>query len=198
MFTEPDLNAHTHFRYFKMGKEEGFTFFYNSYCSPLSRFARRYIKNGAAIEEIVHDAFINTWNLRHLIRCPAHLYCVLQLHLKQGCLSYRQKQIKERLVYRNDIDEAFADKFSENKLYNNDKEQLHLLYKALSLLPPKKRNIVTLYFRRGLSCKAIALHYNVSSQRIAKQLNDSIYFLKSLTRKKRKADVGKVVLTMKI
>jgi len=185
MLTEPDQNENIHFRDFKTGREEGFTFFYNLYYPLLARLAQHHIENNPVVEEVLHDAFLETWAQRHLIRSPKHLYSVTRLCLKWRCLHYKQQKLKEKLVYCGNIDESFTDASSENKLYNDDKYLLNLVYKALPLLTPAKANIVVLYFRDGLSCKEIARRYSVSSQRIAKQLNDSIHFLKSLVPKKK-------------
>ena len=198
MLSEPNHNEYLNFQHFKMGREEGFTFFYNLYYPALCKVGRHYIENNAVVEEVLHDAFLDTWQLKHLIECPRHLYCFIRLRLKWGCFSYRKKRQKERFVCSYDIDETFSDDSFEDKLYNDNKELLSLVYKALPLLTPTKENIVSLYFRYGLSCKEIANHYGVSNQRIAKQLNDSIYFLKSLIRKKKKVDRARIVSSKNI
>jgi predicted DNA-binding protein YlxM (UPF0122 family) len=61
------------------------------------------------------------------------------------------------------------------------------------LLPPTRKNIVNLYFRYGLSCKEIATQYKASNQFITRQLHDSIGFLKSLIKKKKKVSSVSII-----
>ena len=195
MLSVYDQNECLYFQHFKAGKEGGFTFFYKLYYPRLYRFGQRYIEHTGVVEEVLHDAFLDTWELKHLIECPRHLYCFIRLRLKWGCFKYFKQRQKEKLVCYGDIDESFGDDSFQDKLYNDNRELLNLIYKALPLLPPTKENIMNLYFRYGMSYKEIARHYSVSNQRISRQLHDSIHFLKTLIKKKKKVDTVQIVST---
>ena len=52
MLSESNHNEYLNFRHFKMGREEGFTFFYNLYYAPLCKAGLRYIENNAVVEEV--------------------------------------------------------------------------------------------------------------------------------------------------
>ncbi|GEM_PF-6416758 len=186
-------DQYTYFSDFKVGSEHAFTFFYQTYYAALHRYGLRFIECPYIVEELVHDAFLLTWELKHLIESPRHLYCFIRLRLKWGCSRYWRELRKQKLVCYDDIDLTFSDNSLEDDLYNDDKELLQLIYKALPLLPPTRENIVNLYFRYGLSCKEIAAQYKSSNQFITRQLHDSIDFLKSLIKKKKKVDDVSIV-----
>jgi RNA polymerase sigma factor (sigma-70 family) len=179
-------NQYAQFSDFKVGSEQAFSFFYRTYYNPLHRYGLKYIECPYIVEELLHDAFLLTWELKHLIECPRHLYCFIRLRLKWGCARYWKDRRRQRLICFEDIGTIFSDNSLEDRLFNDNKELLQLVYKALPLLPPTRKNIVTLYFGYGLSCKEIATKYKASNQFISRQLHDSIDFLKSLIKKKKK------------
>lgn len=169
---------------FKLGKEEGFTFFYTCYFQSLAKAGQRYVENYFVIEELLNDSFLYTWRLKHLIECPRHLYCFTRLRLKWACLRYRQQQKLERRCYNNIQHEWESDeRFDVTHEVSEELEAL--VYKAIPLLPPTRQNILKLYFNYGLSHRQIAQRYGTSNQQIARQLNQSILFLKSVIKKKK-------------
>ncbi|MGE9310136.1 sigma-70 family RNA polymerase sigma factor [Niabella sp. CJ426] len=172
------------FENFKLGKEDGFTFFYTNYFPSLAKAGLRYLDNYLVVEELLNDAFLYTWKLKHLIECPRHLYCFTRLRLKWACLRYRQQQKLERRccyhIQHQWENDAYLDLTQET-----NEELEALVYKAIPLLPPTRQNILKLYFNYGLSHKQIAARYCTSNQQIARQLQESILFLKSVINKKK-------------
>ncbi len=185
--------AYFNFRYFKNGDETGFNYFYKNYSPPLQLFGEKLLKNSYIVEELLHDAFLHTWELRHIIDCPRHLYYFVRLRLKWGCYRAYKTEKLTGFIYKENMDEAFVDETSLQDQYNDDKELLNYIYKAIPLLPPSKSNIMKLYFRYGLSCKEISRQYNDSVQSISRQLQESIGFLKALIRKKKTVDVIQII-----
>lgn len=174
-----------HFEHFKNGIEEGFNFFYGRYFKSLSRFGQKLLTNTLVVEEILNDAFLASWELKHLIECPRHLYCFTRLRVKWGCYEYCRKEKKEGLVAVEDIDAWLADDTGAHYLLEDNKELADIIYRVIPLLPPTKATIIKLYFRYGLSCKQIARHYESSSRQVSQQLHSGIACLKSLIKKKK-------------
>lgn len=191
--TKKEMEISCNFEFYKEGWEAGFNFFYNLYAPSLLRFGEKHFRNMCAVEEILNDAFLSTWELRDMIECPRHLYCFIRLRLKWGCIKYYQKRKRAGMVSIENMDNSFAADPAHFYNYRDNEELVKIIYKAIALLPPTRANIMKLYFNYGFSCKQIAGHYQSSCQHISAQLHASLEYLKTVVRKKKQVSGFRII-----
>jgi RNA polymerase sigma-70 factor (ECF subfamily) len=80
---------------FKEGREEGFTYFFNSCYKPLYFFATRYVKDSAAAEDIITDSFIKLWDKREIFETEQGIKLIsinqCTMHQFAGCKTSNEK-----------------------------------------------------------------------------------------------------------
>lgn len=141
--------------------------------SALKRFLERFFYNTHDIEDILQDAFLQTWSIekKQKIQSPkSYLFRVARnMALKE--LKKKSRQIN---AY---IEEVNPDELVHNETFTDEvdlNERLTLFEKALATLPPRCRNVFVLRKVFGFSQKEIARRMNISVSTVEKHIINGI------------------------
>lgn len=148
------------------GHDEDYSYFIERYSDSVTALVSRLVPNREDAEELVQDAFIkgfshldsflanasfHTWISRIAYRCALN-------HLRRKKVKYIE--IDDRTpVADSDVDEAMAD--------NSRTEQLR---RAIDLLKPNEKTLITLYYYDDLPTKDIAYITGTEAGTVTTQL----------------------------
>ena len=142
--------------------------------SALKRFLERFFYNTHDIEDILQDAFLQTWSIekKQKIQSPkSYLFRVARnMALKE--LKKKSRQINAYIEEVNPDELVCNETFTENEVDLN--ERLTLFEKALATLPPRCRNVFVLRKVFGFSQKEIARRMNISVSTVEKHIINGI------------------------
>lgn len=142
--------------------------------SALKRFLERFFYNTHDIEDILQDAFLQTWSIekKQKIQSPkSYLFRVARnMALKE--LKKKSRQINAYIEEVNPDELVCNETFTENEVDLN--ERLLLFEKALATLPPRCRNVFVLRKVFGFSQKEIARRMNISVSTVEKHIINGI------------------------
>ena len=162
---------------FQAGGESGFDYFFKAFYKPLYFFAFRFIKDEAAIEDMISDAFITVWQKREGFSHPAILKKYLYVCIRHACLRWLQDQQlhnkhKQQAVAMIEITEKC---FIENIIRA---ELIHELNKAIHSLPPACRTIFIKLYIEGKTMKEAAIDLKLAKSTLKNQKARGIMLLK--------------------
>ena len=142
--------------------------------SALKRFLERYFYSTHDIEDILQDAFLQTWIIekKQKIQAPkSYLFKVARnIALKE--LKKKSRQITAYIEEFNPEELVCNETFIENEVDLN--ERLILFEKALATLPPRCRNVFVLRKVFGFSQKEIARRMDISVSTVEKHIINGI------------------------
>lgn len=161
------------------GNIEAFEYLFNKYYSPLCAYARRYLKDKDAAEDIVCSLFLYLWEHRERISSISNLESYLLVAVHNSSLnklrekSNRQKSYEESfrsddLLATSDIDDNISDKidhFIEEEIIST---VINDVYKSL---PENCKKIYILRRYDNLTYREIAEQLNISIGTVKKQLS---------------------------
>ena len=140
---------------FRAGDKQAFGEVFNLYFSTLIIFARHIVTDASATEDIVADAFVRLYQLRHQINTINNIKAFLFITVRNGCLNYlRHQKVKEK--YQSE--QRHSIQAEENAYEHNDSEahQLKAIYAAVEDLPERRQLIIRMTYIEGLSDNEIA------------------------------------------
>lgn len=162
-----------------MGRFENIDRLFRLYYRPLCLYATHYLKDPVAVEDIVQDAFEALWEKMAVsdVHSPkSYLYAVV----RNSCVSKIRvgKHIQED-IFPEDLSGIISDEEAEDRAFSES-----ALWRAIDALPNKRRQMLLMEKRDGMSCAEIASELGVSEGTVKNQISRA---LKSL-RKKGKAN----------
>jgi RNA polymerase sigma-70 factor (ECF subfamily) len=178
MEMKPISNIETLLRNIALNDDSSaFCSLFELYYAPLCLFAKRYVEDKAAREDIVQDVFVAIWEKRKLISFTTSAKNYLISCVKNSSLNYLRKQ-----SYFQD----YQDKWAENPpVYEEDPDSLYnlqelrdLLTKALSKLPETYRLAFTMSRFKDKSVPEIADIMQVSTRTVERYRNRAMEILK--------------------
>jgi RNA polymerase sigma-70 factor (ECF subfamily) len=162
---------------FQAGEEIGFDYFFKAFYKPLHFFAFRFIKDEAAIEDMISDAFITVWQKREGFSHPAILKKYLYVCIHHACIRWLEAQ---RLHTRHKQQAAAMAETTEKCFIDNiiRAETIHELHKALHSLPKACRIIFIKLYIEGKTMKETATKLKLAKSTVQTQKARGIILLK--------------------
>jgi len=166
------------------GNKKAFEQLYTAYYVYLCAVATKYLYKAEIAQEIVNDVFMNVWDKRADIVYPANAYLIKAV--QNRCLNYIQRQrrkevplsdIQERLLT---IQEQQIGPDSHPLAYLENKEFEEKIYKAISTLPEKCREIFEQYLYQNKSYNEIAETNQITHSTVRVQIKIGLSKLKDL------------------
>jgi RNA polymerase sigma-70 factor (ECF subfamily) len=158
-----------------MAFNDEFERFYKKQYPALLHFARYLINSNEDALEIVNDVFVAVWNKRDKLQLNDSLKSYLFTSVKNSCINF-QKKNRLKFSELTDVDGASdykADEGLEIKELNND------LDKALSLLPPKCKQVFLMSRVDGLKYQQIADVMDISIKTVEAQMSKALKIFKN-------------------
>jgi len=164
-------------RYFREGKEEGFTYFFNLLFRPLCLFAKTYTKDSQAAEDIVVDSLINLWAKKEIFDTETSLKNYLYRCVYNASIRWLENQKR----YKKHHDRYKHQLTTTEQAYIGNiikAETLNLLHKAIHQLPSQCKKIFTKVYIEGKSVSETAQEMNLSISTVKNQKARGIKLLK--------------------
>ena len=146
------------FKFLDMTERE-FKKLYNLYFRPLCLYALHYVSDAAASEDIVQDSFVAFWEKYIVIdkdMNSAAAKSVLFVIVRNRCTDWLKKVSPDRLLPE-DADGLITDGDAQERSFDEA-----ALWSAIDKLPDKRRKILIMNKRNGMSYKEIAEELRVS------------------------------------
>lgn|SRR5690554_32280 len=164
-------------RRIKQNEEIGFEYLFNKYYDPLCSFAEVYVRSRDISSDLVSDFFIKLWNQRHQINIDNSVRAFIFKSVKNACLNSIRDQKKELFNY-----EDFSDILKTTELSPQERLEFKELQEEIDAiaqeLPKKRKLVLLLKLKAGLSNKEIAGTLNISENTVKNQLGHAVKRLK--------------------
>lgn len=144
------------------------------YYRPLCLYATHYLKDPDAVEDIVQDAFEALWEKMAVsdIQSPkSYLYA----SVRNSCVS-RMRAANRLLedIRPEDLSKIISDEEAVDRSFSES-----ALWKAINELPKKRRQMLLMEKRDGMSCAEIASALGVSVGTVKNQISRALKSLRA-------------------
>lgn len=155
------------------GDKNAFKYLFDLYFIPLCRFAKIYVREETAAEEIVLDIFVAVWEKRESIDLKISWKAYLFQSVRNRSLNYLRDN--ERFV--NVADWSLYDKAEiDHTVEMNELESL--LMEAINALPDRTREVFKMSRMEHLTNKEIAAELDVTIKNIEAHITSAIKLIR--------------------
>jgi RNA polymerase sigma-70 factor (family 1) len=137
-------------------------------------FAKGFIRNSEAAEEIVSDVFVKIWKNRSEIHKIKNLKAYLFISVKNGCLSHLRKSKKDKIISIDEFNDFHFLQMEGPETEHTNEEIISQIYDAIEKLPPKCKLAFTLAKTNGLRHKEIAEIMKISAKTVNNHIVSAI------------------------
>ena len=143
------------------GEVRGFNYFFELHYPALCYFARGIINDEALAEEIADDAFVKLWERRESFGHAAAIKAFLYRTVKNAAIDIMRRS---KVLSLHQKEYHYSAEREEKNIEQHiiRAETLSQIYSSLSILPPKCRQVFTLFFVDGKSYEEIAQELKLS------------------------------------
>ncbi|HVM89743.1 MAG TPA: RNA polymerase sigma-70 factor [Puia sp.] len=164
-------------------KHEEFKTAFEAHYNALCNYALGFLSDKNIIEDIVQEVFVKVWEKRQdIIGSPSIRYYLFTA-VRNNCLSQIEQNKKEQFVQSDQADKELSTMPDEKQDENNS--YFHLVKRAMSLLPPKCKEVFLLSRVSGLSYKEIAQSLGISIKTVENQIGKALKILKNFVKSNR-------------
>lgn len=190
------------FERFKQGDEKALEYIHRHTCKLLNYYACKIVDDNFVVSSLMQETYIKAWNMRATMENMGHLFFFMKLSLSWACLSWLKNPrnvFNRQKIYYTDKIESYETSQSPS-LYDTeelshffDEERLEIIEKVIPYLTPARQTMMDLYFKQGLSYKAIARRFGATHMAVHAEVQRSLDHLKTIIqRKKKQASVPKL------
>jgi RNA polymerase sigma-70 factor (ECF subfamily) len=156
----------------RCGDEEAFSLLFRQQYQSLCFFAGRYIRDFSTAESLVQDVFVKLWDSRQALHIRVSLKSYLYTSVKNSCLNHIKR---ERFSYTlESIKGRSDDTVPQPDVQLESQEIATAVQRAISGLPSKQRETLSLARYDELSYQEIAAIQNVSINTVKTQLKRAV------------------------
>ena len=150
--------------------QEAFGELYARYREWLICFCKKYMRNEAEAEDIVHDVFLKLWDTRHFLNPELSFSGFVQTMAKNHISDkFRHLDVHSRYAQNKLINETDSTNETEDTIIDNDYAKL--LDELIESLPPKQKEIFRLNRIEGLTYKEISESLKTPVENVRKQIS---------------------------
>ena len=150
-----EIQARNPFIAFRLGEEDGLDYFFKLLYKPLCFFARRYVSDMQAAEDIVTDGFLRVWEKRATITNAAGLKSYLYKVVYNGCMTWLGDEKRRKGKHaKSDLQLK-----TEENLYVSNiirAETFKELHTGMAGLPAECRKVFTKLYIEGKTVRETA------------------------------------------
>lgn len=159
------------------GNESDFRAMYDQYRDKLYTYGLKITKSEEDAEEIVHQVFLKIWTHREKLNPDLSFNALLYKITKNYALNFLEKAARstahqEELYY---YIEQQQNNLEDEIIYD---DYLHLVEKAVDMLPPQRKRVFKMHRTEGMSYKEIAEALQLSKGTVKNHMILSLKFLK--------------------
>ena len=175
--------------------QDAYNEIYRIFFPRLLRFCFSYVRDNAAAENIVQDAFLKLWEVKSTLAGNTNLPAYLTTLVKNASLNYLQKKKSESRVYSSLQQTALSDvelriQMLQGTIPENifSKELQVIVKKAIDQLPEQTRRVLLMNryeeksYREiaqllGISEKGVEYHISKAFRELRTLLKDYLFYL---------------------
>lgn len=148
------------------GKEEALKEIYRLFFHALCAFGSRFVKDDAAVADIVQEVFIKVWGRREKFEAIYSLRSFMYLSVRNACLNYNRDRSRVKKVSLNDtVSEALVE---EEECFVIEEELHRRIRNEVERLPEAMRKVFNLTLL-DMSITEIAEALDVSENTVRNQ-----------------------------
>lgn len=161
----------------KAGEKTAFNLLYDKYKYPITGNLLKLVKSEMLAEDILQNLFIKVWNIRASLDIEKSFRSYLFRIAENLVMDYYRQSTRDRKI-------RTMLKFSSTEIYCHIEENIftresqELLYAAIELLPPKRKQVFILCKLEGRSYKEVSERLGISHSTINDHLYKAHLFLK--------------------
>jgi len=152
------------------GDKKAFRLLFEKYSSRLYQFAIKYLRDKEDTEDLLNEVFLKIWENRHSLKTntvfQSYLFTIAYNNIRQRFL----KKSREEKYIR-----IFAEEYIFDSANKEEQFDYLLFFKKLDeiidQLPPRRKEIFILSFKKELKNKVIASQLELSEQFVKNQLS---------------------------
>ena len=144
------------------------------YYRPLCLYAARYLRNADDVEDIVQSAFVAFWEKSRAGQAPDSPKAYLYRIVHNRCIDTLRKSGQEAIVNLEHLQEDVPDEETVDRSFIWAR-----LWTAIDRLPARRREILLLNKRDGLSYVQIAQKMGISESTVHNQLTKALHTLRT-------------------
>lgn len=153
-------------RELEKGNERALEEIYRLFFYALCSFGERYVKEDAAVADIVQEVFIKVWERRKDFTAIYSLRSFMYLSVRNACLNYNRDCARVKVITFEDV---FPDNFMEDEDYFVIEDELHrMIRREIEGLPEAMRKVFNLTLL-DMSIGEIARVLDVSENTVRNQ-----------------------------
>lgn len=180
------MNDSDLWRSFRSGDETAFSMLYKSHIELLYRYGHKLTIDTQLVEDSIQDMFIELWNSRQRLsetdNIKYYLFRVLRRKITQHPLNRNVAGAGVDAEQVNAFEHRFFSVSAESLLIDSEREQgrSRMLGRALTQLPPRQQEVVSLCYFHEFNHQQIAEIMNISLQSVHNTLQKSMKGLREL------------------
>ena len=160
----------------RAGHESAFDQLFKEYYRPLSVFALKYVPDLETAKEIVQDLFVHLYENRRSLVISTSLQSYLYQSVRNRCLNL----IKQQKTHRDHMDHLKLEQETtediEARIWETELE--HQVFRIVSGLPARCREIFNLSRVKGLSNSEISKKLDISKRTVETQISNALKALR--------------------
>lgn len=166
-------DEHDRHLFYEIGKDNRLAFntLFVKYFEPLCRFAIRYVHTSEDAEEIVSDVFLTIWKNARRTDITSSLKSYLYACVRHGAMAFINKKGLGTFMITPGFD-------VEDRIEEDDNQQLIELQSAIEELPPRCREVLHLCRYAGLKQREAAQVLGLSEKTIEHHLARAMELLR--------------------
>lgn len=156
----------------KEGNKNVFAAVYDQYFGSQYVYAVKYVLDTEVAKEMVQDSFLKLWEKRNSLSAETQILPLLYQITRNNCLNHlKHEKVKERhktRMQKLDLNYVAISNLSAEKIIAEELEES--INKAISLLPPRCREIFELSRNQEKKYREIAAELNISEKTVENQM----------------------------
>ena len=165
---------------FKSGDENAFEVIYNKYFTVIESYGLRLNSNKVAVEDAIHDIFIELWRRREFLSEVDNI----KFYLFRVIRNQLNRNVKEEMIESNEDINSFLDYLStlssEQDIISKEteNEKKDSIKNAINNLSNRQREVIHLRFFQGLNLDEVSVIMELPKQVVKNLLSKSYAILR--------------------
>lgn len=153
------------------GKTDEFTYFLDTYGQQVYSLIVRIVRSEADAEELTQDTFMKCFENLSSFNAKSSFSTWLYRIAYNTAISFTRKKEPELNVYDEKIWNTISDTEIDETINDESEENINKLYKALTMLQPDERALITLFYEQEKTIQEIQQILNVKESFIKVKLH---------------------------
>lgn len=176
MNTQTDYTDRTLVGQLRNNDQQAFKLLFEKYGARLYQFSLKYLRDKEDAEDLLNEVFLKIWEKRHDIKSNTSFQSYLfTIAYNDICKRFLRKSREEKYI------QIFAEKYilapTQNEEQVDYQQLVQKMNEIVDQLPPRRKEIFNLSYKKELKNSEIAIKLDVSEQFVKNQLSVSRRFI---------------------